>query len=191
MGIGHRIPAETEWRDIVGKSVVLKDLEQRPQGYVRADCDSVICRAKIGAPAQLVLLLSDGEIRLYTIDGTQEQRFSCDGAQMRGCFVHREEKLLLVSDDTMQGEFAQYSFRMHKKAERKSALQSGQQKEDGQTKKQEEKTKERQEERETKPLLKRDRENALPQRRWPWPPCWETACYRDGCWQESASILKT
>lgn len=184
--IGHRIPAETDWRDIVGKSVVLKDLEHRPQGYVRADCDSVICRAKLDAPAQLAVLLLNGEIRQYAIDGPQEQQFSCDGAQLSGCFVHREETLLLVSDETMQEEFTRHRLRLHKKAETKPALRSGEQKENGQTEKQEEKK----EDRKTELTLKDDRENVFPQRRWPPLPCWETACYRDGCWQERASHLK-
>ena len=174
----------------MGKSVVLKDLEHRPQGYVRADCDSVICRAKLDAPAQLAVLLLNGEIRQYAIDGPQEQQFSCDGAQLSGCFVHREETLLLVSDETMQEEFTRHRLRLHKKAETKPALRLGEQKENGQTEKQEEKTKERQEEWKMELSSIGNREKELPQRRWPPPPCWETACYRDGCWQERASHLK-
>ena len=168
----------------MGKSVVLKDLEHRPQGYVRADCDSVICRVKLDAPAQLAVLLISGEIRQYTIAGSQEQRFSCDGTQLRGCFVHREGRLLLISDETMQGEFARYALRRQKEAN--LILQPDQSKENRQTEKKEEKKKEFPEERKIELPSKEDIEKALLQRRWPPPPCWETACYRDGCWQERA-----
>ena len=180
----------------MGKSVVLKDLEHCPQGYVRTDRDSVICRAKVDAPAQLSILFSDGEIRRYTIDGRQEQRFSCDAAQMRGCFVHRDEKLLLVSDETMHREFARQTLQMKKKAQ--PVLQPGKPEENGQTERLEEKQQEKQEGKQEEELeerksvlpLKGDREMEFPQRRWPPPPCWETACYGDGRWQERASRLK-
>ena len=171
----------------MGKSVVLKDLEHCPQGYVRTDRDSVICRAKVDAPAQLSILFSDGEIRRYTIDGRQEQRFSCDAAQMRGCFVHRDEKLLLVSDETMHREFARQTLQMQKKAQ--PVLQPGKPEGNGQTERMKEKQKGKQEEEleEGKSVLplKGDREMEFPQ-----PPCWETACYGDGRWQERASRLK-
>lgn len=160
----------------MGKSVVLKDLGHCPKGYVRQDDDSVICRVQLNIPVELAVLFCDGTIGTYALDGMNEQRFSCSGAQMHGCYVHRENELLLVSDDAMSREFARQMLRMQKKEEVKPAVHAEELKKEGGTVQQEDRREELPE--------KERRKMDLPQRRWPQPPCWETACYRDGHWQE-------
>ena len=181
----------------MGNSVVLKDLKHRPKGYVRLDCDGVICRAQLDAPAQLTVLFSGGGTGRYALDGPQEQRFPCDGGQMRGCFVHRENTLLLVSDETMQEEFARHALRMQKSAQAGPAQRPDKMKAQGDTAETEKKIKEETEEEKQEEQAQEQEaqetereQRTLPQRRWPPPPCWETACYRDGCWQERAPIIK-
>ena len=164
----------------MGKSVVLKDLEHRPMGYVRVDHGSIICRARLDAPAQLGILFENGEWRLYMLDGSQEQRLPCDGARMRGCYVFREGRLLFVSDEAMHAEFARHMLRMRKAEHQREALPAQSAKEP----QGEDRRTEQQEDRQDGRMESGCRERQWPQRRWPPPPCWETACYEDGCWRE-------
>lgn len=175
-GIRHRIPSGKEWRDHVGKSVILKDRDHRLMGYVRTVDGGVVCRAQLDASAELAILFSDGTQNTFALDGMREQQFSCEGKQLRGCYVFRGDVLLFASDETMHREFDRHVRFVQKKEEACAGQMDDLQK-------QEECPEDRQEEK----LEREKKDSSLPQRRWPPPPCWETACYGDGCWQEQQS----
>lgn len=149
----------------MGKSAVLKDLSNRPAGYMRLVQERVMVRAQLKEAAQLRVVFSDGSSREYALDGgSGEQCFSCGRSDAVGGFVFRKEELLLISDEAMRSAFArEISKEKAGKAQKKQERQNmGADTRD-------------------KPKEKRP---ALAQRRWPPPPCWEAARYREGAWRE-------
>ena len=146
----------------MGKSAVLKDQKNRPAGYLRREKDAIICQTGLEKPAQLMLVLADGSKRVFELkEGRGEQRFSCEGADMTGGCVFCGDELLMVSDERMQQLFEN---RMRKGVAKPTMPEREQ------------------------PALKRENKpperHVFAQRRWPPPPCWDAAQYREGKWQE-------
>lgn len=154
----------------VGKSMVLRDLSGRMAGYVRGCEDGWMCRTQVDTPAQLGVVFEDGSQRVYALEGgRQEQRIDCQGCGMHGCYVFREEELLLISQERMRGMFEMHVLMRRKQtADEKKKEQKSEHKEIESVQKQ------------SKGGLKRP----FAQRRWPPPPCWDTARYEQGSWRE-------
>ena len=156
----------------MGKSAVLKDLSNRPAGYVLLSGGSAVCRTHLDRPAQLVLVLADGSQITHTLDGgADEQRFPCEGSAMLGCYVFRMEELLLISDEAMRCAFERQALALRNSAQtqREGARETVRTVLQAQPPEREE---------------GREKKHAFAQRRWPPPPCWEAARYLDGRWQE-------
>jgi len=156
----------------VSQYALLKDLKGHIAGYVRADEANAYFRIQLGFPVQTVMIFSDGSQKESALNGGMtEQAIACDGKKLRGCYVLKEEKLLLISDETMR------------KAYERRALspESGNQKLNIDTA-------ERQETilKDTLDEKTEKQRRAFPQSRWPQPPCWDTALYAQGRWQETA-----
>ena len=160
----------------MGKSVVLKDLTRRLAGYVYAGKSGVSCRMPLDTPAQLIVLFSDGKQKEYTVDaGGTEQHFDGECGMMSGCYVFCRDELLLFSDETMRAAFEKR--RLSSASEENRNHVPAQRHEGEQLKSQPEKNK--------GPSA---RESTFPQRRWPPPPCWDTAQYRQGSWEEDGMV---
>ena len=158
----------------MGKSMLLKDEKNRPGGYVIASGTQITWRAQTDAPAQMINYFADGTQYLCNLIGGKEQSID-NNAEMTGCCVVCREQVILSSDEKTRSAF----------------LRQSTQKAHGEEQKSEKK------EREEKPVSPHlcsqentqkkaaEKTTALPQRRWPPPPCWEDACYLNGCWQET------
>ena len=156
----------------MSKYAVLKDLSGRIAGYVRADETAVFCRIQLGFPAKLAAVFSDGTQADYALsESAGEQCISCDGKNMLGCYVFKEDELLLVSDETMRGVFVRRALSCrNSEAENRIQGRVSENKEHETV--------------ESAAEAKENHENEFPQRRWPKPPCWDEAIYRQGRWQE-------
>ena len=162
------------WGDSVRKTFVLKDMAGSVAGYVRADHAGIYCRIWLNAPSSLAVVLTDGTQAEYALDaGTGEQFMSGDGELINGCYVFREESLILISDESMCMAFERHVRRKERKGhmERNTG--------DSQTKPSETLS------RNMIAVCKETR--SFPQRRWPPPPCWDEARYCQGSWQEVES----
>jgi len=158
----------------VSKYALLKDLTGRVAGYVRADETAVLCRMQLGFAAELAVVFFDGSQKDYALSGgLDEQCIPCDGKNMRGCYVFREDELLLISDEPMRSAFGRRvpsctgssaECRVHMSAP----------------------DREKQETDTAVSKAKENQERKFPQRRWPQSPCWDTALYCQGSWREPA-----
>lgn len=153
----------------MGNHAIFKDSSGRIGGYVISEGNEIVCRANLNEPAQLLMLFSDGTSAIHAIRGNTEQRFESNGKQMIGCCVLRQEKILLLTDESLRcAVYAQLPLRSsghgHESGRNHDADQG----------------------RNEKRLImdSAEKQRSLPQRRWPPPPCWHLACYRDGIWQE-------
>ena len=168
----------------MGKSTVLKDGSGRAAGYVMTGEAELLCRADLDAPAMLVMIYADGSRQEYPLAACKgEQRCFFAQKAWSGCYVFRDNVLLLVSCAHMRGEFERELLRrnaIHAQTDRPGAQRDAETKPE---KKSAAKTEMRPETNEEKQNRERT-ENMLPQRRWPPPPCWDGARYRDGHWQE-------
>ncbi|MBQ8620441.1 MAG: hypothetical protein IJ418_23440 [Clostridia bacterium] len=154
----------------MGKSAVLKDSSNRPAGYMRAAGDCIICRVQLETPAELALVFADGSWRTYALSGGhEEQRFSDGKGEIIGCCVFAADELLLVSDESMRCVFSERIAR--KRTAHADEIRKRQ-------------TPAQQDERKTEQERKGNAQHVFAQRRWPPPPCWESAQYKNGSWQE-------
>ena len=159
----------------MGKSYVLKDAAGRPGGYLMQLQHEICCRASgISGKAQAVLLFTDGTQKAYPLDNGVEMRWADDAHALCGGYICTENRLLLATDDDARQAFAMAGIRYkpdrppHAKQEREKAAKA-------------------EEEERIHPEAGREKAYAEPQRRWPPPPCWPQAVYRDGRWQEEES----
>lgn len=156
----------------MGKSAVLKDLTGRPSGYIRLGDGNVLLRAALNAPAQLAIVYSDGSQSEYALSGdTAEQRIACDDKTVCGCYVFQGDVLLLLSDPAMRRAFERRALMQRKRDE--PDLDDQREKDNAHAEKNVPEQKEI-----------RERDEGFAQRRWPPPPCWDSARYRRGVWQE-------
>ena len=161
----------------MGKSLVLKDERNRPGGYVIATGRGAICRAQVDGPWQLMLLFAGGARKTYEMAGNAEQELPRETGEICGACVIGGDTVLLASDERarMEAAFLQMTCSQRKEktqqtetaapakeTERSDTLQDAQ----------------------SKPDVRPEGEMQLPMRRWPPPPCWESAVYIRGCWQE-------
>lgn len=154
----------------MGKSAVLKDLFNRPAGYVRFTQERVMIRAPLDEAARMRIVFADGSCREYELScGSDEQRFLCERKDAVGCCVFRQKELLLVSDDAMRRMF-----------ERQACTPRAGEPDQKAQAQRDERTDSRMKTRETDVK----KAHVFAQRRWPPPPCWETARYTAGIWQE-------
>ena len=163
------------WGDCVGRSVVLKDLKGRPQGYLREAQSGILCRAALNEPAELLIAFDDGTQEACALEpGRNEQLLAFrDRCFCSGC-VFRDSELLLLTDDAAR---QMYHARMARVCRKKKTddktenLQAGEKTDACQVPAESE----------------RDarQKNGFPARRWPPPVCWDTASYECGRWCEA------
>jgi len=150
----------------------MKDTSGHISGYVRADGADVFCRVSLGFSAELAVVYLDGSQKEYVLsECTDEQHISCDGKNMSGCYVFKDDELLLISDKTMHSAFENrtLSRRRRSTAHRECTPEP---------------EKETQAPFANETGIRENRKQRFPQRRWPQPPCWDMAVYRRGRWQE-------
>jgi len=159
----------------MGNSVILKDTSGLPAGYAMAAGNEIECRVKLDAPAEIMLIFSDGTCAVHEVCGGAEQRFESGGKKMIGCCVFRAETVLLCSDEmarcTVQGRLSWRRDDKRKKTEYRK--ESGQNTQTGE---------------QICAAVPLAKSNSLPEQRWPPSPCWDTACYKEGRWQESERL---
>lgn len=163
----------------MGKSFVLKDTAGHPRGYLLQQSGKICCRASLGAlQARLVMLFEDGTQMQHEMqsDGT-ETSWPCDARKLCGGYACAENRLLLFSDEEARRAFERA--RIRQKAVRTAA------EEDGYEPKEEQSSKEPAPAPQETAAGEATIEERLPQRRWPPPPCWPTARYVHGSWQEN------
>ena len=152
----------------MGKSAVLKDLSNHVAGYVVLSGENVLCRVQLSVPSELAVVFSDGTSREYALSADKmEQRFPCKEKNMCGCYVFQNKELLLISDERMRSAFERHSACTEAPCKTAPDCEPVNSPSIDALPEENEKSK-----------------RAFAQRRWPPPPCWETACYRNGCWQE-------
>ncbi|MBR5302605.1 MAG: hypothetical protein IKU38_07200 [Clostridia bacterium] len=155
----------------MGRSVVLKDLLNRPEGYLLVFEKEMICRVPLKEAAQMALLFSDGSKEVCALSATsQEQRMAYPAKAMRGCCIFRDRQLLYISDDEMRRIFAELIQPVYRHADEKRAGEAPFLSEQKNTPAEE---------------TVRNTKTDFPQRRWPPPPCWQAARYVHGRWQEA------
>ena len=158
------------------KSVVLKDLNNRIAGYVHICRAGILCRMNLNSAAQMIVMFSDGSQKEYTVEGgNREQHFDEESRTMSGCYVFREDQLLLISDETMRSAFEK---RRIDYINADKALEAPMQQH---TEVQQKNVKDQERNQEQN---KRICNEEFPQRRWPPHACWEEARYCQGRWEE-------
>lgn len=167
----------------MGKSFVLKDASGRPGGYVMQSFGQICCRADgIRGPAQLALLDGDAICAQLALTEGEESRWPDPGYALKGAVVHAERSVLLCSDGETQRAFERLACRPQQNAsphaERNGAREE--RRRDGMTESVSAEGKNTEESGHTE----KSAAEALPQRRWPPPPCSPAARYTCGRWQE-------
>ena len=155
-------------------SMVLKDEKNRPQGYVMALRDEIVCRVQADQPMEAVLLFDDGSKETIQLAGGIEQRVRYPGKAMTGCCVLCEERIMLASDEKARAMCCLMLSSQKNRQQKAAAVQN-----DNALNKTEVSEDIKSDDEEV-----RKEEHTFAQLRWPPPPCWESACYRMGQWQE-------
>lgn len=154
------------------KSMVLKGLSGHAEGYVRMDETGMYCRVQLGEPAQIALVFQDGTQKEEGLHGIRsEQTIDCDKRDLSGCYVFRGNELLLVSDEAMRALFEKRLLSQRKETDRPSVASVWRSDSHASAKVE-------------KNHRKANEIRTFPQRRWPHPPCWESAQYDQGRWWE-------
>ena len=158
----------------MGRSVVLKDMRGRPQGYLREAETGVFCRAALDEPAKLLIAFDDGTQETCALDsGRNEQMLSIRGRCFRSGCVFRDSELILMTDDAARRMYYAWQARICQEKKEDVIV----------------KTQQPDEKTDACQLPAESQENAIqpnvfPIRRWPPPPCWDTALYVCGRWEE-------
>ena len=169
------------------KSMVLKDDKNLPRGYVVVSNAEIVCRARTDEPSKAVLFFRDGTRQTIQLSDGKEQRVDCAGKELAGCCVLCGGSIALASDDEVRRMY-ESKVLTEKKTDRicsEIRLNTPDDISKSNTGIKMVCCKEKEENKTTK------YENAevFVQRRWPPPPCWENACYRQGMWQEGENEL--
>ena len=173
----------------MGKYLLLKDSAHTPRGYLRETKEGVACRAPLSKPSRAVLLFSGGEQAQFDLcAGGDEQMLFCDGKNMSGGYVVSTGTLLFATDDAARRAFETDLIKEKACSERISSEKNSAETDMGGLHMRVHEEKKRHEP-ETDGLKTdegeaKEEEKAWPDRRWPPPPCWDTAVYRQGSWRE-------
>ena len=158
----------------MGRSVVLKDMKGRPQGYLREAETGVFCRAALDEPAKLLIAFDDGTQETCALDsGRNEQMLAIRGRCFRSGCVFRDSEPILMTNDAARQMLQVWLARVCR--EKKADV--------------EDKNLQADEKVENCKMPAESKENSIqpnvfPARRWPPPPCWDTALYIRGRWEE-------
>jgi len=141
-------------------------------GYLRETKEGLACRVPLSEPSGLVVLFSAGEQAQYDLSsGCGEQLLDCHGKTPAGGYVVCADALLFVTDEAARLAFER---RRIKAAPRPASEDKKAAKPVGETAKAQ---------RDERVVMEVD--TPWPDRRWPPPPCWDTAVYSLGAWQEA------
>ena len=148
----------------MAKSHVLKDKAGRAAGYIMQLGGQIRCRVSLSQQAQAVLLYADGTTDAHSLNaGREESVFPDMEKTLVGAYVFSGSELLLYTDEMAKNTFLQ-------------AVQS--------------KRQQHEQKAQPKPIVQTvppekttwPKPEALPQRRWPPPACWD-AEYVQGAWR--------
>ena len=163
--------------------MVLKDEKKRLCGYLRVHNDTVVCRAKIDGPSQIVLFFEDGTQQSLEITGAAEQQLPCLDKRIAGCCVICGGAVL-ASDDAAREACVMSMARSMKTTERHEIHGAHEQMTTHNSETSLQTVPEQAEKNDRCESNEGQDGHLQGQRRWPPPPCWERACYRMGRWQE-------
>lgn len=173
-------------------NAVLKDMKNRPAGYIRESDGRTVCRVSLREPAQLMLVCVDGTQMIWEMQpGDTERLFACDGIKLRYACVFRDDTLLYATDAAAKEAFRE----TRRMLQRARVVEEG--KEENRTRDEERQSRLEAPETDTETDMETEKEiketraiREWPHRRWP-PPDWTNACYLDGRWIEYSEEWET
>ena len=156
------------------KSVVLKDINGVPRGYLRETNEGVFCRVAVDQPAQAKLIFADGTATDCMVEQRKSEQLIISSTKpLCGTCIFRDDELLLTTDDHVKKMF------FEQRAERKKRSEA-EMKRVSTTEKEAVFRQAKQENNDVDACAQR----CFPDRRWPPPPCLDMACYECGRWCE-------
>ena len=175
----------------MGKSFVLRNEHGDPVGYLMQGMHAVRCRVRAMETEEIIVFLQDGS--------HESRRIEHPGEELEW----REEKSTVVGAVTLEngrisavtGEDARWKWSQMEQMKRAREANAEEQtraisaEQEKARRKEEakscEKAEEKAEEKTEEKAAAGEKNTCLwPQRRWPPPPCWRTAVYCHGVWEE-------
>lgn len=163
----------------MGKNLILKDLSGVPAGYLFQGIRSLRCRvSQDGMGVELILFYADGKHQTREIAAADgEVEWEEAGGMLDGAVMVKGGVILAASDAPARERFKRLQLDVWTKAKEEHAPMKRTEKAYSfkEPAEEEEKKQEKQEQ---------EGDAHFPERRWPPPPCWQSAVYDQGIWTQ-------
>ena len=168
----------------MGKSFVFRNEQGDPVGYLTQGIQTACCRIKAEENDEIIVFYRDGSHRCIRIEHIgREMEWSEKDCTIDGAAALMRGRVSAATSEDARRKAAEIEYRKKTcktKAEKEHLRTDIDEPEDNGT---EEQTK-RVETAGGKAGADTQDTYACPQQRWPPPPCWKTAVYRHGAWDE-------
>lgn len=171
----------------MGKSFVLRNEHGDPVGYLTQGMHAVRCRVSTMETEEIIVFLRDGshESRRIEYPG-EELEWREEKSAVVGAVTLENGRMSAVTGEDARWKWSQMEYmkraREANAEERTRPISAEQEKA---RRKEEAKSCEKAEEKTEEKAAAGEKNTCLwPQRRWPPPPCWRTAVYCHGVWEE-------
>ena len=168
----------------MGKSYVLRNEQGKPVGYLAQGLHAICCRIAAAEADEVVVFFQDGSHRRRRVEhACEEMEWREENCAAEGAVALERGRVSAATGEEARRKWSEMEYRKKARKTKEENEHSNTESDEPENKRQVEQTK-REEIEERGAGIHAQNACALPQRRWPPPPCWKMAVYSHGAWTE-------